>query len=94
MWVLHIMEGLGLTARDILLDTGLDKSTISLLHGRRNMTKPTKAMFYYYLKFTAQATAKGTKIWNDGISKQNLRARILTPEEAKKYNEKYGLWRR
>ncbi|WP_026465076.1 hypothetical protein [Adhaeribacter aquaticus] len=46
------MENLDIRPVQIVRDTGLEKSQVSrLLSGERPMTKPVKAMFFYYFKY-------------------------------------------
>jgi hypothetical protein len=46
------MTELGMQAKDLVKLLNIDKSTISLLLSKnRNMSKPTKAMFYYLFKY-------------------------------------------
>jgi hypothetical protein len=46
------MAELGLQSKDLVKLLNIDKSTISLLLSKnRNMSKPTKAMFYYLFKY-------------------------------------------
>jgi hypothetical protein len=51
-YILSKMGELGLHQVDLVKDLSINKSNISLwLSGHRPMSKPVKAMFYYYLQY-------------------------------------------
>jgi len=52
-WIRNQMETADIQVKKIVMDTGVGQTNISQwIHGRRNMSKPVKAMFYFYfLKF-------------------------------------------
>lgn len=50
-WVKRKLEVKGLGQVDIITETGIDKTNISAwISGKRPMSQPVKAMFYYMLK--------------------------------------------
>ncbi|MDO9554518.1 hypothetical protein [Rhodonellum sp.] len=50
-WVQTQMQRKGMEQKDILETTGLDKTNLSAwISGKRSMSQPVKAMFYYMLK--------------------------------------------
>jgi hypothetical protein len=48
-WILDKMKAIGLNTNDLVAQTTIDKSSLSLmLSGDRKMNKSVKALFYYY----------------------------------------------
>lgn len=48
-WIERKMDELGIKRNDLIKQLAIDKSSLSLiLSGKRELSKPTRAMFYYY----------------------------------------------
>jgi hypothetical protein len=50
-YVLAKMQELGIDQKQLIQELGINRSSVHLwLNAKRPMTKPVKAMFYFYLK--------------------------------------------
>lgn len=50
-WLNTMMQRAGIKARDIVTETGLEKTNLSAwLNGHRSMSQPVQLMFYYFFK--------------------------------------------
>lgn len=63
-WIVQKMQELGLKRKHLTADLGLDSVYLSLLFADKsnprkiNLSKPMKALFYYYFKFAENKNQK------------------------------------
>lgn len=77
----HFMTEYKIRIKDIVADTGLDKSNVSAwVNGTRDMSQIVKAMFYYYFRFISATSEKRFEIDPDQFGKfeKDLENNIFT----------------